>query len=176
MWVLLFITFIIVGGASRHLARGFWLGLMNPKMYPAAPADGRFKLDMPGEPRPITLPGDGAMPVQGFESSRAMSNERYFINYTTTCLDDADTKNPQAILNAVIERELTGSTPKAKAKPDPKAKVNDKADPKAKDKAEPNANAKPDPKPDFDNKPTLQITTHDGYPALDAWQETNPTF
>lgn len=136
VWILLVVTFVIVGGITATCA-GLMAWSTNPRMYPATEADGRFKLEMPGEPRAISLPGEGGVPVKGFECSRAMSEDRYSIKYYDLPAD-ADIKDPQAILTAAIQREVVGTAP---------------------------------------GPETSRIqTTHDGYPALDAWYESGPVL
>jgi len=145
VWVLLFFTGLIAGGMTAACA-GFFTWSTNPKMSPVSAEDGRFKLEMPGDAKSITLDGAGDIAVvKGFESSRAMSHDRYYIKYYDLPAN-ADLKDLEAILYGEIQREITGM------KPDPK-------DP---------------PKPDPDPRVKHRITTHDGYPAHDYWREVDP--
>jgi len=109
VWVLLFITLVLVGGMTA-LCAGLMAWSTNPRMFPAVDPGGRFKLEMPGEAKPIAQIGEGGAAVTGFESPRPMSEDRYFIKHYDLKAD-ADVADPQAILAAAIQREVAGSAP-----------------------------------------------------------------
>jgi hypothetical protein len=136
VWFLLFFTCVVAGGITAACA-GVFTWSTNPRMHPATEADGRFKLEMPGEPMAITLPGENGATVKGFESNRPMSEDRYFVKYFELPVK-ADLIDPQAILTSVIQKEVAASAPGPET--------------------------------------ARQLTTHDGYPALDAWFESGPAL
>jgi LSD1 subclass zinc finger protein len=136
VWLVLFATFVVAGAITAGCA-GLFTWSTNPRMHTATEADGRFKLEMPGQPQPITLPGDNGATVKGFESDRPLSEDRYFVKYFELP-EKADRSDPQAILASAIQKEVAATAPGPET--------------------------------------ARQVTTHDGYPALDAWFETGPAL
>jgi hypothetical protein len=109
VWILLFFTLVIAGGITAACA-GFFTWQMNPRMHAATEADGRYKLEMPGPPRAITLPGENGATVKGFECNRPMSEDVYFVKYFDLA-EKADVADPQKVLASVIQKETAATAP-----------------------------------------------------------------
>lgn len=76
VWVLLLLTTLVLGACVGGCT-GLAAWLYNPKMHPFTSAEGKFRVEFPGNPSPTVDPGDaGAVTVSG---NREQTQERFTV-------------------------------------------------------------------------------------------------